>query len=247
LLAGDGRLGLLIAQLLALKAPGRVTHFGRHEDKMALVAGTAAQVVVTDATAAEHAGAFSLVVEASGVYCLVVTWYQPPAAVPHWQQQWRQLTAAFQCRRFHASTSGRALHTAPLQPRHPQQRPQHAARRPSRCNLITLFAATAAAAAAGAAGAGSASSIRTALALTRPMGSLVLKTTVSLHDPAMPGWSELANDIVVNEKMLVGSRWGGVGVAAAVCSSFTEVCDTCWCRGAQHDSGTGRGSALNHM
>lgn len=28
----------------------------------------------------------------------------------------------------------------------------------------------------------------------------VLKTTVSLDDPTMPGWSELANDIVVNEK-----------------------------------------------
>lgn len=54
---------------------------------------------------------------------------------------------------------------------------------------------------------GSASSIRTALALTRPMGTLVLKTTVSLNDPTMPGWSELANDIVVNEKTLVGSRW----------------------------------------
>jgi hypothetical protein len=32
------------------------------------------------------------------------------------------------------------------------------------------------------------------------MGVLVLKTTVSLNDPSMPGWSELANDIVVNEK-----------------------------------------------
>lgn len=59
-------MGLLIAQVLALKAPGRVTHFGRHADKMALVTGTAAQVVVNEATAAEHAGAFHLVVEASG-------------------------------------------------------------------------------------------------------------------------------------------------------------------------------------
>ena len=30
----------------------------------------------------------------------------------------------------------------------------------------------------------------------------VLKTTVSLDDPNMPGWSELANDIVVNEKQV---------------------------------------------
>eukprot|EP00882_Tetradesmus_deserticola_P005131 GHRQ01005404.1.p1 GENE.GHRQ01005404.1~~GHRQ01005404.1.p1 ORF type:complete len:357 (+),score=130.25 GHRQ01005404.1:487-1557(+) len=132
---GDGRLGLLIAQVLALRAPGRVTHFGRHADKMALVSGTAAQVVVTEATAAEHAGAFHLVVEASG----------------------------------------------------------------------------------------SASSIRTALALTRPTGTLVLKTTVSLHDPAMPGWSELANDIVVNEKTLVGSRCGPMDVALAMMEQHEEL------------------------
>lgn len=37
--------------------------------------------------------------------------------------------------------------------------------------------------------------------ITRPMGSLVLKSTVSLKDPDMPGWSEIANDIVVNEKV----------------------------------------------
>ncbi|WIA29344.1 hypothetical protein OEZ86_011849 [Tetradesmus obliquus] len=132
---GDGRLGLLIAQVLALKAPGRVTHFGRHADKMALVTGTAAQVVVNEATAAEHAGAFHLVVEASG----------------------------------------------------------------------------------------SASSIRTALALTRAMGTLVLKTTVSLHDPAMPGWSELANDIVVNEKTLVGSRCGPMDVALSMMQQHQEL------------------------
>jgi threonine dehydrogenase-like Zn-dependent dehydrogenase len=79
-LAGDGRLGLLIAQVLALKAPGRVTHFGRHADKMALVAGMAAQVVVHEATAAEHAGAFGLVVEASGAPAERVTAVQHFAA-----------------------------------------------------------------------------------------------------------------------------------------------------------------------
>jgi threonine dehydrogenase-like Zn-dependent dehydrogenase len=36
---GDGKLGLLVAQVLALAAPGRVTLFGRHADKMALVRG----------------------------------------------------------------------------------------------------------------------------------------------------------------------------------------------------------------
>jgi len=40
------------------------------------------------------------------------------------------------------------------------------------------------------------------------MGTLVLKSTVSLNDPSMPAWAELANDIVVNEKTLCGSRWG---------------------------------------
>lgn len=64
--AGDGRLGLLIAQVCALQAPGRVTHFGRHMDKMGLVTGTAAQVLSSEAAAEQHAGAFDLVIEASG-------------------------------------------------------------------------------------------------------------------------------------------------------------------------------------
>lgn len=63
---GDGRLGLLIAQVLALKAPGRVVHFGRHVDKMVLVKGTTQQVISTDKTAAEYSGQFDLVVEATG-------------------------------------------------------------------------------------------------------------------------------------------------------------------------------------
>lgn len=67
--AGDGRLGLLIAQVCALQAPsGRVTHFGRHPEKMSLVTGTAAQVVSSDAAVEEHAGQFDLVVEASGLW-----------------------------------------------------------------------------------------------------------------------------------------------------------------------------------
>eukprot|EP00878_Enallax_costatus_P024420 GHUV01026058.1.p1 GENE.GHUV01026058.1~~GHUV01026058.1.p1 ORF type:complete len:312 (+),score=51.16 GHUV01026058.1:32-967(+) len=133
--AGDGRLGLLIAQVLALKAPGRVTHIGRHPDKMSLVTGTVKQVVTSDTTAAEYQGEFDMVVEATG----------------------------------------------------------------------------------------SASSIRTALALTKPMGTLVLKTTVSLNDPEMPGWSELANDIVVNEKVLVGSRCGPMDQALQIMSGHAEV------------------------
>jgi hypothetical protein len=54
--------------------------------------------------------------------------------------------------------------------------------------------------------AGSATGIRLSLAILRPLGTLVLKSTVSLTAKDVPGWSELANDIVVNEKRIVGSR-----------------------------------------
>lgn len=52
---------------------------------------------------------------------------------------------------------------------------------------------------------GSSQGIRAALALCRPLGTLLLKSTVSLKDPGMPSWSEVANDVVVNEK--VCRRW----------------------------------------
>ncbi len=57
---------------------------------------------------------------------------------------------------------------------------------------------------------GSPSGVQLAIELLRPMGTLVLKTTCSLDaDPTtLPNWSALANDIVVNEKRLVGSRCG---------------------------------------
>ncbi|KAG2493211.1 hypothetical protein HYH03_008631 [Edaphochlamys debaryana] len=100
---------------------------------------------------------------------------------------------------------------------------------------------------------GSAGGIRTALALTRPMGTVLLKSTVSTQSPQPtpppptepsgdgaaapeapgpegpaaaapdaaaccsapaatppppPSWAEITNDIVVNEKVLVGSRCG---------------------------------------
>lgn len=63
---GDGRLGLLIAQVLALKAPGRVTHIGRHISKVSLVTGTVQQVVSSGTTADTYQGQFDLVVEATG-------------------------------------------------------------------------------------------------------------------------------------------------------------------------------------
>lgn len=70
--AGDGRLGLLLAQVCALQAPARVTHFGRHPEKMQLVTGTAAQLIATEEAANQHAGSFDVVIEASGVFVLAL-------------------------------------------------------------------------------------------------------------------------------------------------------------------------------
>ncbi len=54
---------------------------------------------------------------------------------------------------------------------------------------------------------GSSQGISLASAICRPLGTLVLKTTCSVvGDAHMPKWSALANDIVVNEKVLIGSR-----------------------------------------
>lgn len=57
---------------------------------------------------------------------------------------------------------------------------------------------------------GSPSGVQLAIERLRPTGTLVLKTTCSLDaDPkTLPNWSALANDIVVNEKRVVGSRCG---------------------------------------
>ncbi len=64
--AGDGKLGLLIAQVLACKRPGQVTLLGRHQSKMSLVQGLAARIVVTPEVVQQHSGKFDLAVEASG-------------------------------------------------------------------------------------------------------------------------------------------------------------------------------------
>lgn len=50
---GDGKLGLLVAQVLVLEGHA-VTHFGKHEHKLSLVSGTQ-QEVVTERTAERHA------------------------------------------------------------------------------------------------------------------------------------------------------------------------------------------------
>ena len=58
---------------------------------------------------------------------------------------------------------------------------------------------------------GSPEGILLAASLTAPMGTLVLKSTCSTEDNSlrrMPLWSAVANDIVVNEKKVVGSRCG---------------------------------------
>ncbi len=66
---------------------------------------------------------------------------------------------------------------------------------------------------------GVSSSISNALALTKPLGTVLLKSTVSTKDPTAPKWSEIANDVVVNEKRLIGSR------CACVCAcASTESC-----------------------
>ena len=58
---------------------------------------------------------------------------------------------------------------------------------------------------------GSSQGIKLASAMTRPMGSIVLKSTCSaVNDAAMPAWSDIANDVVVNEKRLQGSRCASV-------------------------------------
>ena len=58
---------------------------------------------------------------------------------------------------------------------------------------------------------GSPEGILMALKFCRPLGTIVQKSTCSVvvKDPSkMPVWSTVANDIVVNEKKLVGSRCG---------------------------------------
>ncbi|GLC46561.1 hypothetical protein PLESTB_001620900 [Pleodorina starrii] len=160
---GDGKLGLLVGQVLVrhVAAAGgpRVTLIGRHADKMALVQGDADRVVSEgdgSAIAERLAGQFDLVVEASG----------------------------------------------------------------------------------------SAVGIRTALALCRPLGTILLKSTVSAvqqqggqqgegqaadaccgqrPQAQAPSWAELANDIVVNEKVLVGSRCGPFDAALELMASDSDV------------------------
>lgn len=145
---GDGKLGLLVAQVLSLAAPARsVTLFGRHPEKMALVRarGLAARVVVGGANDEEEEGAAA-------------------APIPLDEQ-------------FHV-----------------------------------VVEAT-----------GSARGIRRALALARPAGTVVLKSTVSASASTGLGWAEVCNAAVVQELALRGSRCGPMGAAVALLAASAEV------------------------
>ena len=74
---------------------------------------------------------------------------------------------------------------------------------------------------------GSSGGILSALQLTRPMGHLVLKTTVSSTWSTEKGvlFADLCNDIVVNEKTLVGSRCGPMDRALEFMNEKAEVRD----------------------
>jgi len=62
---------------------------------------------------------------------------------------------------------------------------------------------------------GSPSGAALALALARPLGTIVLKTTVAPGAADAPHWAAVANDVVVNEKRIVGSRCGPLDCALA--------------------------------
>ena len=75
---------------------------------------------------------------------------------------------------------------------------------------------------------GSSDGINTALSLTKPMGCMVLKTTVSsawTSESSRPPvlFSDLCNDIVVNEKTLVGSRCGPMDMALGLMTKKAEI------------------------
>jgi threonine dehydrogenase-like Zn-dependent dehydrogenase len=57
---------------------------------------------------------------------------------------------------------------------------------------------------------GSASGMTTALGMIRPRGKIVLKTTISPHDPASVNHIENLARIVVNEIEVIGSRCGSI-------------------------------------
>ncbi|ELT91106.1 hypothetical protein CAPTEDRAFT_227289 [Capitella teleta] len=63
---GDGKLGLLITEVMNTQRTSKLTLFGRHSDKMDKITGNFDRVIVGDDTAAKYENMFDVCVEASG-------------------------------------------------------------------------------------------------------------------------------------------------------------------------------------
>jgi threonine dehydrogenase-like Zn-dependent dehydrogenase len=70
---------------------------------------------------------------------------------------------------------------------------------------------------------GSPKGVIAALRLTKPMGRLLLKSTVSVTEQGGVPWAQVANDIVVNEKVLIGSRCGPMAMALEVMTKHASI------------------------
>jgi threonine dehydrogenase-like Zn-dependent dehydrogenase len=142
--AGDGKLGLLVAQVLVVHGC-KVTLVGRNENKLALVQGLHASLLLPPSTSSsEGTGSVDPLAELEGKFELVVE------------------------------------------------------------------------------ASGTSSGISAALKLTRPLGTVVLKSTVSVAQDGEK-WAAVANDVVVNEKVLVGSRCGPMDTALKMMAEREEV------------------------
>lgn len=153
---GDGKLGLLVAQVLAMQAERhnwQVVLFGRHQAKLSLVEGCAGTEVVSEHTATTHAAV--------------------------------------------RAQHGRRSNTNDCHTNYAHTMPCMMPRTHSQAFDVTVEAC------------GKPEGFTLALALTRPLGTVVLKSTCSLDGhAAAPQWSAAANDVVVQEKRVIGSRCG---------------------------------------
>ncbi|GAX76077.1 hypothetical protein CEUSTIGMA_g3520.t1 [Chlamydomonas eustigma] len=70
---------------------------------------------------------------------------------------------------------------------------------------------------------GSPQGVLAALRLTQPMGRLLLKSTVSITERGGVPWAQVANDIVVHEKVLMGSRCGPMDMALEVMTRHESI------------------------
>ena len=211
---GDGKLGLLVAQLLVVRG-FRVSLFGRHRRKLDLVEGASCTAVVDSSTAEQQAQASRRAGQAGGRGLGVAVRQAGRAGRRGLGVAVRQVGRAGrkaggpgvgpvqrQARWSGPETNTPTSLCPPIPPATPPATPRHAT--PQAFSVVVEAS-------------GSPAGIRLALALCRPLGTVVLKSTCSaLEAPAGPGgaapssrapcWSEVANDAVVNEKRLVGSR-----------------------------------------